>query len=75
MVTNIEFKLYLAPFNKNKSLDFLSHTANMIDHCKLRGGVYFTDFIPRTESCKPIRKEIKEKFTKLYIEKIKNCNE
>lgn len=39
---------------------------NLVDDCKLRGGVYFIDSIPISASGKPILREIKELATKLY---------
>lgn len=42
----------------------------MPDYCKLRGGVYFVDVIPRTPSGKILRRLVKETAKAFYNEKI-----
>lgn len=51
---------------------FFIHLDNLTTHCKLRGGVFFTNSIVRTDSGKPLRRQIKEEVSKLYNAKIKS---
>lgn len=47
---------------------------NLLDDCKLRGGVYFVDSLPMTVAGKPIRGSIKKIATELYQKKL-NCEQ
>lgn len=52
---------------KSSSFDCsLFESDNLVDNCKLRGGVYFRDYIPTTLTGKPLRGAIKEMATKCY---------
>lgn len=65
LVSYIQFCLTIL-----KCLSF-SRLDNMLDHFKLRGGVYFTDAIPTTTTGKPNRMVAKELATHLYNEQSK----
>lgn len=44
----------------------------MLDHCKLRGGVLFTDSIPVSERGKTLRVNVKKMASKWYEAKMQN---
>lgn len=49
-------------------IDSIQFSDNLVDYCKLRGGVYFVDSIPSTPSGKLLRRVAKEVASKSFNE-------